>query len=202
MVTNSVDASPSGDENGNSNVKVDDLDREIIAQLQPEGRLAFSELAHRLSVSEGTVRQRYHRLVDSGVLQVVAVADPFRIGFSTMAMIGINIHIDGDRGIDAIADEIAAYPEVSYAVMSTGSFDLIVEVITPSHAEFVTFLTKKLHPVQGVRRTETFMLLRVYKMNLGGWRMAQHRGGTGGTRRRRGQPADDQHKEKATCPMS
>lgn len=173
MFTNSVETPLSLDENKKDELRVDDLDRRIIAQLQPDGRLPFSEVAQRLSVSEGTVRQRYHRLVDSGVLQVVAVADPFRIGFSTMAMIGINIAIDGDRGIDSIAAEIAAHPEVSYAVMSTGSFDLIVEAITPNHAEFVRFLTEKLHPIPGVRRTETFMLLRVYKMNLGGWRMAQ-----------------------------
>lgn len=173
MFTNSVESSLSGADNGSQDLKVDDLDRKIIAQLQPNGRLPFSEVALRLSVSEGTVRQRYRRLVDCGVLQVVAVADPFRIGFSTMAMIGINIDFDGDRGVDSIAREIADHAEVSYAVMSTGSFDLIVEVITPNHEEFVRFLTEKLHPIPGVRRTETFMLLRVYKMNLGGWRMAQ-----------------------------
>jgi Lrp/AsnC family transcriptional regulator, regulator for asnA, asnC and gidA len=189
----------SPDENGGPDLKVDDLDRQIIAQLQPDGRLAFSEVAQRLSVSEGTVRQRYHRLVDAGVLQVVAVADPFRIGFSTMAMIGINIDIDGERGIDSIANEIAAHADVSYAVMSTGSFDLIVEVITPNHAEFVRFLTEKLHPIPGVRRTETFMLLRVYKMNLGGWRMAQLGGPDGPSRSRKHQSVD-QAKEKLHAP--
>jgi Lrp/AsnC family transcriptional regulator for asnA, asnC and gidA len=183
------------DYNGSDDPKVDDLDRQIIAQLQPDGRLPFSEVAHRLSVSEGTVRQRYHRLVSCGVLQVVAVADPFRIGFSTMAMIGINIDINGDRGIDAIAAEIAAFAEVSYAVMSTGSFDLIVEVITPNHAEFVRFLTEKLHPISGVRRTETFMLLRVYKMNLGGWRMAQLRDPSGPLRSGKHQSRDGSKEE-------
>ncbi|HEV3311615.1 MAG TPA: Lrp/AsnC ligand binding domain-containing protein, partial [Chloroflexota bacterium] len=113
------------------------------------------------------------RLVESGVFQVVGVADPFKIGYGTMAMIGVNVAIDQDHGVDAVAREISAFPEVSYAVMSTGSFDLIVEVITQSHEEFARFLTETLHNVSGVRRTETFMLLRVYKMALGGWRMAQ-----------------------------
>jgi Lrp/AsnC family transcriptional regulator for asnA, asnC and gidA len=194
MFTNSVETTQSGAENDSQDLKVDDLDRKIIAQLQPDGRLPFSEVAQRLSVSEGTIRQRYRRLVDYGVLQVVAVADPFRIGFSTMAMIGINIDFDGDRGIDSIAREIAAHAEVSYAVMSTGSFDLIVEVITPNHEEFVRFLTAKLHPIPGVRRTETFMLLRVYKMNLGGWRLAQLGDPSGRSRIRR-QHTLDQSKE-------
>lgn len=161
------------DESKASGVRVDDLDLQIIALLQPDGRLPFAAIATRLGVSEGTVRQRYRRLLDAGVLQVVGVADPFKTGFGTMAMIGVNVSIDGARGIDDVAYEIAEFPEVSYVVMSTGAFDLLVEVIARSTEEFVRFLTERLHQVDGVRRTETFMLLRVYKMNLGGWRMVQ-----------------------------
>ena len=161
------------DGTGGKSFRPDDVDLRIISYLQPEGRLAFAEIANRLGVSEGTVRQRYRRLVDSGVLQVVGVADPFRIGFKTMAMIGIKVAIDGDRGVDDVAAEIAQFPEVSYVVMSTGSFDLLVEVIAQDNDEFARFLTDELHGVPGVMSTEAFMLLRVYKMNLGGWRMVQ-----------------------------
>ena len=125
------------------------------------------------------MRQRYKRLTESGALQIVGVADPFKIGYGTMAMIGINVAIEDNHGVDEVAREVSAFPEVSYAVMSTGSFDLIVEVITESHEEFAQFLTERLHKVKGVRRTETFMLLRVYKMALGGWRMAQIQSGKG-----------------------
>lgn len=156
-----------------SDSRVDDLDRRIIALLQSNGRRPFAGIGDELMISEGTVRQRYRRLVDSGVLQVVGVADPFKIGYSTMAMIGINVAIEANHGVDAVATDISTFPEVSYAVMSTGSFDLIVEVIMPTHEQFARFLTETLHRVPGVRRTETFMLLRVYKMALGGWRMAQ-----------------------------
>jgi Lrp/AsnC family transcriptional regulator for asnA, asnC and gidA len=167
------------DEGDRSAVRVDDLDLRIIALLQPEGRMSFAEIASRLKVSEGTVRQRYRRLIETGVLQVVGVADPFKIGFHSMAMIGINVAIDGDRGIDAVARELAGFHEISYVVMSTGSFDLLAEVIVPNHDDFARFLTDQLHQVKGITRTETFMLLRVYKMNLGGWRMVQTNGADG-----------------------
>ncbi len=153
-------------------VTLDDLDRAIISLLQVDGRRSFAEIAGRLSISEGTVRQRYRRLVDSNVLQVVGVADPFKIGFHTMAMIGVNVAVGEGRGMDAVAQEIAAFPEVSYAVMSTGSFDLLVEVIMETNEELAHFLSEHLHRVTGVTHTETFMLLRVYKMSLGGWRPA------------------------------
>lgn len=152
---------------------LDETDHRIIALLQPDGRRAFASIAVELGVSEGTVRQRYQRLVDAGILQVVGVADPFKIGFHFMAMIGINIAIDGDRTVHDVAGEVAAFPEVSYAVMSSGGFDLLVEVITETNDEFVRFLTERLHRVRGITKTETFMLLRVYKMNLGGWRMVE-----------------------------
>jgi Lrp/AsnC family transcriptional regulator for asnA, asnC and gidA len=169
------------DENAEVGPRLDNLDRRIIALLQPQGRLPFAEIANRLGVSEGTIRQRYKRLVSNGVLQVVGVADPFKIGFNVMAMIGVNVAIDGNRGIDGIASDIAEFPEVSYVVMSTGTFDLLVEVIAENSEEFVRFLTERLHRVQGVSRTEAFMLLRVYKMQFGGWRMAQvmNSGGNG-----------------------
>ncbi len=160
-------------------MKVDSLDRKIISLLQPDGRRAFSDMAAELGVSEGTVRQRYQRLVNSGVLQVVGVADPFKIGFHSMAMIGIKVAV-GKASIDEVAEHVARFPEVSYVVMSTGDFDLLVEVIMENNEDFVTFLTDKLHRVGSITETETFMLLRVYKMNLGGWRMVEVPPGEGG----------------------
>jgi len=157
--------------NAENNKAIDLLDRKIISHLQPDGRRPFSDIASAIGVSEGTVRQRYQRLVNTGVLQVVAVADPFKIGFQSMALVGIRVAIDGGRSIDEIAQEVASFPEVSYVVMSTGTYDLLAEVMMESNQDLVLFFSDKLHRVQGLTRTETFILLRVYKMALGGWRM-------------------------------
>jgi Lrp/AsnC family transcriptional regulator for asnA, asnC and gidA len=152
-------------------MSIDNLDRKIISLLQPDGRRPFSDIAAELNVSEGTVRQRYQRLVSAGALQIVGVADPFKIGFQSMAMIGINVAIDSGRTVSDVAEDIAEFPEVSYVLMSTGRFDLLAEVIMESNAELVEFLEEKLHHVVGVTKTETFMVLRVYKMKFGGWRV-------------------------------
>ncbi|HZU13968.1 MAG TPA: Lrp/AsnC family transcriptional regulator [Chloroflexota bacterium] len=154
-------------------VKLDEIDRRIIAILQPDGRRPFADIGRELGVSEGTVRQRYQRLVAQGILQVVGVADPFKIGFQSMAMIGINVSLESGLTIDDVANTLARFREVSYVVMSTGDFDLLVEVIVESSEDLADFLTHKLHAAPGVIRTETFVLLRVYKMSLGGWRMVE-----------------------------
>jgi Lrp/AsnC family transcriptional regulator for asnA, asnC and gidA len=160
-----------GASSGGEAAGLDALDRRLVAALQGDGRRAFADVAAELGVSEGTIRQHYRRLVSSGILQVVAVADPFKVGYGTMTMIGVKVSLDGERSIDAVGAEIAAFPEVSYAVMTTGNYDLLVEVITRNNEEFTRFLTERLHRVAGVTATEAFMLLRVYKMNYGGWRM-------------------------------
>ncbi len=150
---------------------LDELDRRIVALLQQEGRRSYADLATRLGVSEGTARQRTLRLLSSGAVQVVGVVNPARIGFHAMALIGVVVRL-ADSGIDALAARVAALPEVSYVVMSTGSFDLMIEVICATNEELKLFLTEKLHPLPGVARTETFMILELYKMALGGWRLA------------------------------
>ena len=150
--------------------ELDELDLQLVAALQSDGRRAFADIAPELGVSEGAIRRRYRRLVSAGLLQVVGVADPFKIGYGTMTMIGVKVSIDADRSIDAVGLEIAHFPEVSYVVMTTGTYDLLVEVITRNNEEFTRFLMDRLHRVPGVTSTEAFMLLRVYKMNYGGWR--------------------------------
>jgi Lrp/AsnC family transcriptional regulator for asnA, asnC and gidA len=151
-------------------MKVDELDRGIISMLQTDGRRPFAEISRALGVSEATVRLRYQRLVANEVLQVVGVPDPFKVGFETMAMIGVNTRINGTDSVDDVAEQIAAFSEVSYVVMSTGDFDLIAEVMVENSEALATFLTTRLHQVRGIARTETFVLLRIYKYNLGGYR--------------------------------
>jgi Lrp/AsnC family transcriptional regulator for asnA, asnC and gidA len=139
---------------------LDELDLQIIAALKEDGRMSFAELARRFDVSAGTARERYHRLVDNGVLQVVAVTNPPKIGYQMMTLIGIKA--DGSR-LREIAREIAALEEVVYVVLCTGSFDLLAEVICRDSADLATFLTEHLHTVEGIRDTQTFVYLDIVK---------------------------------------
>ena len=72
-------------------VKLDDVDKGIIGALQADGRRPYSRIAADLGVSESVVRYRAQRLEQAGVLQVVGIADPLRIGFDRMALIGLKV---------------------------------------------------------------------------------------------------------------
>jgi len=141
---------------------LDETDRAIIAQLQYDGRMSFTDIATELGISEGTVRRRVKNLTESGVLQVVAVVEPQFLGWNAAGMIGVTVQA-GE--IDAVADQLAQFPEVSYLFMASGEFDLFVEVFCKDREHFVSFLNQKLHQVAGVQRTQTFMILKMYKLS-------------------------------------
>jgi Lrp/AsnC family transcriptional regulator for asnA, asnC and gidA len=143
-----------------STYQLDESDRQIIAALREDGRMPFAEIARRLGVSPGMVRQRYLELVDSGILQVVPVTNPTLLGYNTMALIGVRV--DGRRLFEA-ASEIAAFEEVIYLVLSTGDFDILVEVMCRDNTHLLRFISENLSSVEGVRDTESFVYLHIVK---------------------------------------
>jgi Lrp/AsnC family transcriptional regulator for asnA, asnC and gidA len=141
---------------------LDETDRAIIAHLQYDGRMPLTDIAAELGISEGTVRRRVKNLTESGVLQVVAVVEPHLLGWDAAGMIGVTVQAGQ---IDAVAHQLAQFPEVSYLFMASGEFDLFVEVFCKDREHFVSFLNQKLHQVAGVQRTQTFMILKMYKLS-------------------------------------
>jgi Lrp/AsnC family transcriptional regulator, regulator for asnA, asnC and gidA len=144
---------------------LDSIDRSIIEQLQRDGRTPFTEIAEALGVSEGTVRNRVSRLVEAQILHVVGMVDPYHLGLDAPAMIGVALE-PGDW--DPIIEAIVQFEEVSYLVLVSGEFDLIVEVLCRDRGHLADFLNEKLRRVDGVVRTQSFTILRTYKMAYGG----------------------------------
>ena len=149
-----------GRSGGRPGEDVSALDKRIIEHLQADGRRPFTQIAADLGVSEAAVRARTNRLVERGVLQVVGVTDPLRLGFQQMAMIGVKC--EAER-LMAVAEEIASFPEVDYVVVTAGSYDLLVETVAEDNEALLRFLADRLRRVEGVRETETFVYLRMVK---------------------------------------
>jgi Lrp/AsnC family transcriptional regulator for asnA, asnC and gidA len=140
-------------------VVIDDVDKAVIEALQEDGRLPYTKLATQVGLSEAAVRQRVQRLIESGVVQIVAVTDPAMLGFRRNAMIGLKV--EGDLRV--VANDIAAIPEVSYVVVVSGSFDLLMEVVCEDDDHLLALLNDKVRAIPGVRSTETFTYLRLFK---------------------------------------
>ena len=143
---------------------LDRLDRGIIAALQVDGRRAYSRIADEVGVSESVIRYRVRRLEDAGILQIVGIADPLRIGFDLMALVGVKITAGS---LDEVCERLRNIAEVSYLVVTAGSFDLFVEVLCRDTAHFGEVLTGNIQDIDGVVDTESFLVLQIHKMSYG-----------------------------------
>ncbi len=139
---------------------LDETDRQIISILQQDGRAPFAQIAERLQVSAGMVRVRYNRLVEMGALRVVGITNPVRMGYQTMALIGIKV--EANRLME-IADEVAALDEVIYLIIVSGAYDIIAEIVCKDQNHMLQFLSERLYKIEGVRESESFMHLKIVK---------------------------------------
>ncbi len=141
---------------------MDKKDRAIISFLQYDGRTPYTKIANELGITEGSVRRRVKRLVESGQLQIVGIVDPKEMGWNEAGMIGINVQANR---ITEVADAIAQLPEVSYLFQAAGEFDLFAEVYCKDRDHFVSFLNEKLQKIPGVNRTQSFLILKMHKLS-------------------------------------
>jgi Lrp/AsnC family transcriptional regulator, regulator for asnA, asnC and gidA len=138
---------------------LDRLSKQIIEQLQQDGRRSYAAIARAVGLSEAATRQRVQRLIDERVIQIAAVTDAAAVGFHRMALLGISV--EGD--IRSVADKLAGLEEAEYVVICAGQFDVLVELICEDDAHLLRTIDESVRTIPGVRSTETFVYLKVAK---------------------------------------
>ncbi len=138
---------------------LDEVGKAILRQLQEDGRRSYTAIGEAVGLSEAAVRQRVKALVESGVLQIVAVTDPITLGFGVMASVGVRVTGDAREAADAIS----AIPEVDYCVLTSGRYDLQLELVCRDNEHLLSIINDQIRPVPGVSETETSICLRVHK---------------------------------------
>jgi Lrp/AsnC family transcriptional regulator for asnA, asnC and gidA len=139
--------------------KLDDLDEQLVALLQEDGRRSYGEIGKAVGLSEAAARQRVNRLRETGVMRIVAIVDPIQVGRGVVATMGVRV--SGDTR--AVATKLAEVPEIEYVVLTAGSFDLIAELVCQTEAELLRVINEEVRAIEHVRETETFMHLRTEK---------------------------------------
>lgn len=121
--------------------------------------MSYAAIGKAVGLSEAAVRQRVQRLLDGGVMQIVAVTDPVQVGFARQAMIGIRA--EGDTRV--VADRLAELAQIDYVVVTAGSFDILVEVVCEDDDGLLELINAKIRAIPGVVATETFVYLKLRK---------------------------------------
>lgn len=139
-------------------VPLDPTDRRLIEALQKDGRASYADLAALVGLSPAATRLRVQRLLDSGVVQVVGVTDPLALGYPVMAALGIQV----ERNVRAVADRIAGIEGVIYVVFTSGSFDLLVEVLCEDSARLLAVIDDQIRSIPDVRSVESFTYFGIH----------------------------------------
>jgi Lrp/AsnC family transcriptional regulator for asnA, asnC and gidA len=142
-------------------VHLDELDRQLIRHLTANGRISNRELARATKVSQVTVANRVRRLISDGLIRIVAVPDPAKLGYPIEVL--INVHVEVKR-LHAVATALCRLPEVRYVSITSGAYDLLIAALVRSNAELLHFLAK-LSAIRGVQKLETAHALQVLKRN-------------------------------------
>ncbi len=140
--------------------RLDATAKRIIELLQEDGRISYAAIAKSVGLSEAAARARVQKLLDSEVMQIVAVTDPTQVGFTRQAMIGVRT--EGD--LTQVGDRVAQVPEVDYVVTTAGSFDLLVEVVCEDDPHLLDVI-RQIRELEGVVSSETFVYLKLNKQH-------------------------------------
>lgn len=140
---------------------LDETDKAIIRELQSDGRLAYTKLAPRVGLSQAATRQRVNRLLERGIMQVVAVTDPRKVGLKVQAMVCLKI--TGD--VRVVADRLGAVDEVDYVVITSGAHDVIAEVVCSDNEQLLDLLNDRIRVIEGVIEVQVLTYLELTKQS-------------------------------------
>ncbi|HRE50030.1 MAG TPA: Lrp/AsnC family transcriptional regulator [Flavitalea sp.] len=138
----------------------DELDFNILSYLQEDGRMSFTVMAEKLNVSIGTIRTRVNKLIQEGFIHIVGRVDPERVGFHSYAQIAVYVRPATLK--ESVASKIAKLPEVSFLALTSGDFDLEVDVMCRNNNHLVEFVNT-ISQIKGVDQTRTTFYLKVFK---------------------------------------
>jgi Lrp/AsnC family transcriptional regulator for asnA, asnC and gidA len=140
---------------------LDDTAKKIIEELQQDGRRSYGAIGKTVGLSEAAVRQRVQRLIQSGIMQIVAVTDPMQVGFFRQAMLGLKV----DGRLEPVADALAAMDEIDYVVVCAGRFDILCEAVCQDDAHLLELISERIRTLDGVRDIETMIYFKLHKQS-------------------------------------
>ena len=140
--------------------KIDTIDSQMIQLLQSDGRISNIAMAKKIGIAESTVRTRLKRLLDENIIQIVAMSNPFDLGFQVAGNFKINIDL---KQKDRIMEELVAIKELWYVVLSTGGTDVDADFIVPCFEDLNALIFEKINKIEGIKKIETSLIMQYGK---------------------------------------
>jgi len=138
---------------------LDKIDKEIINLLRLDGRMSFTELGKRLDIPEATARYRTQRLIQAGVIQILAWPNPDKLGTPHVMFVWLIVE---NAYVDSVAKTLEKMPEVRFVAITTGRCDIVIDVFFGSHQEVATFF-EQLRKIPGIIQHDSHFILKLLK---------------------------------------
>lgn len=139
---------------------IDALDKKLIKELQGNGRSSYLDLAKKLGKSVSTISRRVDRLLDNGIIKVVAIPNTTKIGYSGNAVIALNVEL---AKINGVCEKLIGFQGINFVAVSFGRFDVICFANFDSSEEMSSFIMKDLSSIEGVKQVETLVISGIKK---------------------------------------
>jgi Lrp/AsnC family transcriptional regulator, regulator for asnA, asnC and gidA len=124
---------------------LDQIDRAITLALQTDGRISQARLAKAVELSQPVVRQRVNETIEAGVMEIVALTDPLRLGFHVHVDLGLNVSGDPRTVVEALP----SLPEIVYLRYTAGRVEIMAEVLFETSGELHAFVNGRLREILG-----------------------------------------------------
>jgi Lrp/AsnC family transcriptional regulator, regulator for asnA, asnC and gidA len=154
---------------------VSSTDLDLVRCLLESPRASYAELARQTGVSETTAKRRVEALIEDGVIKPALIPDVRRLGFQTMAIVGVKVDLNQ---LDEVARAISELPQVTSIHMTLGRYDVMATIAERSLEQLTETIAQELASVTGVREVETFVSTRALKI-LHNWRLPEPNGQRG-----------------------
>jgi DNA-binding Lrp family transcriptional regulator len=141
-------------------IELDDIDDDVIRLLQEDGRMSYAQIAAALGLTESTARRRTLRLLKSNYVRVVAISNPFLLGFEDVVLIWFKVDL---RRVAEVTEALSRLTPVRYLSRTAGAVDLVAEVLFRDHTELFAFLNGPLATIVGIREVLISFELVLYK---------------------------------------
>jgi Lrp/AsnC family transcriptional regulator for asnA, asnC and gidA len=139
---------------------LDPMDCKMIRLLQKDGRMSNTAIAQHLGISEFTVRTRLKKILEGGVVRIVAVANPFDLGFEIAGNLKIEIELKKSKSVLA---ELKKIDSLIYVALTTGGNDIDVEFVARSLKDFHSLVFEKISAIDGIIAAETSLMVDLVK---------------------------------------
>lgn len=143
-------------------MNIDETAMRILKSLD-DGRASYQKIADNLGLSEGTVRNRIHSMVDAGVLEIKGQVDLEALKGYEMVQVGIKL---STMDLVGKGEEISRLPSVLNVLVVTGRFDLMATVLLGKGKNLADFYLNEMNLISEVQSVETFVVYKEFNTKI------------------------------------